>query len=251
MTSTLSIIIPVYNEKDTIKILLNRVYNHKLTNIKRELIIIESNSTDGSREYVKNFAHGKKDVQLILEDKPQGKGHALRVGFKKATGDIILIQDADLEYDVNDYEKLIRPILESKTMFVLGSRHLSEDGKRNWGIRKFHGTERIYAYFMNFGGLFLHAFFNVLYGTDISDPTTMYKVFSRDILKKIHLEGNYFELDWEIVSKFIRLGIKPIEIPIKYSSRSPKQGKKVKLSRDIMKWLVTIIKFRYYPLNKL
>lgn len=246
----LSIIIPVYNEEKTVGIILKKVYEHKLPNIKKEIIIVESNSSDGSRKVVRQFVKGKKDIRLILQQKPTGKGSAVRKGLKYAKGDIIMIQDADLEYDVNDYEKLIRPIIDGKTMFVLGSRHLRHNGETDWLIRRFKGKERIYAYFMNFGGLFFHKLFNIVYGVHLTDPTTMYKVFKRDLLKKVHLEGKYFELDWEIVSKFIRLGYTPLEVPVKYVSRGNSEGKKVKFSRDVLKWLYTIIKFRFIPVNK-
>ena len=241
----LSIIIPIYNERNTVLTLLKRVYNHKLQNIRKEIVIVESGSTDGTKNIVKAFAEGKKNVRIIFQAKPRGKGNAVRYGFKYARGDIILIQDADLEYDVKDYDRLIKPILDKKASFVLGSRHLTHENTHNWGIRKFHGKERVYAYFMNFGGLLFHNFFNILYGTKISDPTTMYKVFDKKLLKGLKFEGNYFELDWEIVAKFVRLGHVPYEIPISYKSRSPKEGKKVRFFRDVPLYIKTIIKTRF------
>jgi len=244
-----SIIIPVYNEKKTVLTLLKNVYKHKLTNVDKEIIIVESNSTDGTRDAVKQFVKGKKNIKLILEKKPEGKGHALRQGFKSAKGDIILIQDADLEYDVSDYEKLLRPIIEKKTSFVLGSRHM--DGSRNyiWGIRKF--KNRMYAFFMNIGGLTFHAFFNMVFKTKLTDPTTMYKVFRRKLLQNIHLKGNYFELDFELVGKLIRIGYIPLEIPIKYNSRGVEEGKKVRIMRDMPRYIKTILETGFMPKNRL
>ncbi|MDI6778005.1 MAG: glycosyltransferase family 2 protein [Patescibacteria group bacterium] len=247
----ISIIIPIYNEKNTVEELLTKIYNLRIEGFEKELVLVEDNSKDGTREIVKKFCQNHSDCKLILNDTPKGKGHAVRMGFKNATGDIFAIQDADLEYDVNDYHKLLKPFRDNNVKFVLGSRHLDESGNKVRMIRKFHGIDRVYAYFMNFGGLFLHKFFNILYGTNISDPTTMYKIFTRDLYEKVDLAGNYFELDWEIVSKFVRLGYIPLEIPIKYESRSLKEGKKVKLSRDAIKWLSMIIKCRFMPISKL
>lgn len=252
MKNTLvSIIIPVYNEAKTTAKLLDFVYAHQIPGARKELVVVESNSTDGSREIVQSFAKGKTNVVVILEDRPEGKGTAVRKGFKQAKGDIILIQDADLEYDVKDYDKLVKPIVEGRTDFVLGSRHLNDSNKREWLIRRFKGIDRIYAHIMNFGGILFHTFYNLVYGTKLTDPTTMYKVFKKDLLKKVNLQGKYFELDWEIVCKFVRLGHLPLEIPIKYQSRGLKEGKKVKFSRDVLRWVYTIVKYRFLPLEKL
>lgn len=246
----LSIIVPIYNEKETVEEALRAIYNLKLDGFGKEIVIVEDNSTDGTREIVRKFCKEHPGCKLILCQRPKGKGHAVRVGFSKATGDIFIIQDADLEYDINDYPKLLKPILEGKTKFVLGSRHLDENGKINNMIRKFHGKEKLYAYLMNFGGIFLHNFFNLVYGTKLSDPTTMYKVFTRDLYDKVNFKGNYFELDFEIVAKFVRLGHVPVEIPIKYKARGLEKGKKVRLRRDISKWLDTIIRYRFTPISK-
>lgn len=247
----LSIIIPVYNEKNTVLTLLDSVYKHKVKGVEKELIIIEDNSSDGTREIVKKFVKNKKNIKLILQDKGMGKGTAVRRGFQEATGDIVLIQDADLEYDVNDYGNLIKPIIEGRTAFVLGSRHLNHNGSRSLMIRRFKGKEKITAYIINIGDLFFHALFNFVYGVSLTDPTTMYKVFKKELLRKVHLEGKFFELDWEIVGKFIRIGYPPMEIPITYSSRGFSDGKKVNPSRDIVRWLWVIFKYRILPVSAL
>ena len=202
----LSIIIPVFNERGTVAELLGKIHDLRLDGLEKEVIIVEDNSTDGTRDIVKAFYEGKSGYKLILNDAPRGKGHAVRMGLRSATGDIFAIQDADLEYDSRDYHRLLKPFISDGADFVLGSRHLTDEGGVKHLIRKFHGKERLYAYMMNFGGVFLHKFFNILYGTDISDPTTMYKLFTRDLYEKVALTGDYFELDWEIVSKFVRLG---------------------------------------------
>lgn len=247
----LSIIIPVYNEVKTIGFLLQQVWEVKLTGIEKEIIVIEDNSKDGSRDVILKFARKHKKIKLILRDSGTGKGSAVREGFRAMTGEIVLIQDADLEYDVNDYQKVIKPILDNKTDFVLGSRHLRHNGKTDWLIRKFKGKDRLTAYFMNFGGVLFHKFFNLVYGVNLTDPTTMYKVFRTKLLKEVHLEGRYFELDWELVSKFIRKGHFPIEVPVRYQSRGYAEGKKVNFSRDVKRWISMILKVRFLPVDEL
>jgi glycosyltransferase involved in cell wall biosynthesis len=245
----LSIVMPVYNEGKTVLETLHKVYAHQIPNVEKELIIVESNSDDNTRDVVSKFAKGKKDVKLILEDRPRGKGTAVRTGFKNVTGDIVLIQDADSEYDVKDYDKLLKPIMEGKTKFVLGSRHMDHNENYSWAIRKFE--DKNYALFMNLGGVFFHGFFNLVYGTKLTDPTTMYKVFDSSLLRQVHFEGKFFELDWEIVCKFLRLGHVPIELPITYHSRSLAEGKKVRVWRDAPKYMGMILKVRFTPRNKL
>src|SRR5271156_7126973 len=165
-----SIIIAVYNEAATVATLLDRVWAQPLPEACKEIIIVESNSTDGSREIVAQFqarhaAELSPSIQVIHEPRPMGKGHAIRQGFAAATGDVLLIQDADLEYDVADYPELLKPIIEGRTAFVLGSRHMGQDG---WKIRKF-ARNRAQAAFMNLGGLLFHALFNALFSSRLTD----------------------------------------------------------------------------------
>ncbi len=241
-----SIIIPVYNEASTVVELLEQVWQQPLT-LEKEIIIIESNSTDGSRELVERFAQEKRgQVTLILQERPRGKGFAVREGFKKATGDIILIQDADLEYDVKDYPTVLQPIIDGRTSFVLGSRHVQGDTRN---IRKFEGSP-IKAQFMNFGAVLFHTFFNVLFGVRLTDPTTMFKVFRRSCLDSFTLSGNRFDLDFELLGKLIRAGFYPIEVPISYKSRSFAEGKKIRIILDPLLWVRIILKTRFSPLKK-
>ncbi len=247
----LSIIIPVYNEALTVSELLEQVYDFDLGKIKRQLIIVESNSHDGSREIVLEFAKNKPDVTIVLQPRPMGKGTAVRSGLKLATGEIILIQDADLEYSVTDYPKLLQPILDGQTDFVLGSRHLRYQQPQQWAIRNFKGRDKLMAFIMNIGGVLFHGLFNFVYGTKLSDPTTMFKVFRRNLIQKLHLTGKYFEFDFELVSKLIRTGHQPLEVAIHYKSRSPSEGKKVSVSRDVIRWFWVILKYRFLPVEKL
>lgn len=236
----LSIIMPVYNEANYIDEIISKVSSVDIGNLKKEIIIIESNSTDGTRDLIKKYEN-KIGFKIIYEEKPRGKGHAVRKGFKAATGDIILIQDADLEYNPDEYPKLLKPILEGNIKFVLGSRHLGNNG---WVVRKFT-NDPVRALVLNVGSLGFNFLFNILYGTWITDPTTMYKVFRSECLADIEFKSDYFDLDWEIVGKFIRKGYIPIEVPISYYSRSNSEGKKFKLRRDVYKNLRSVIKYRF------
>ncbi len=235
----LSIIIPVFNEARTCEELFAEVLKKQIPGFTKEIIVIESNSTDGSRALVQKFAQNA-DVKLILQDSPKGKGFAVRAGFKEATGDIILIQDADLEYDVNDYDKLLVPIAEGKTDFVLGSRHL---GKETWQIRAFKsypGTTLA----MNFAHTVFTLIFNVLYRQKTTDPATMFKVFRRSCLQGIDFHCMRFDFDFELVCKLVMKGYTPIEIPVKYESRGFAAGKKVRFFRDPITWVRVLFMLR-------
>jgi hypothetical protein len=164
----------------------------------------------------------------------------------QVTGDLILIQDADLEYDVADYPALIQPIIDGHADFVLGSRHLSAG---NWKIRKFERNP-IKAMFMNFGGSFFHFFFNQVYGVRLTDPTTMYKVFLTDCIRGVNFESNRFDFDWELVGKLVRLGYNPLEVPISYRSRGFDEGKKVNFFRDPFTYVRAILKYRFQRISR-
>ncbi|MGV8150902.1 MAG: glycosyltransferase family 2 protein [Candidatus Woesearchaeota archaeon] len=236
----LSIVLPVYNEAKTLKKLMGQVFKAKIS-IDKEIIIIESNSTDGTREIVKRYEKHPL-CKVYYQDRPRGKGNALKEGFKHVTGDIILIQDGDLEYDPNEYQELIQPILDKKTDFVLGSRHLSVNTHRVRTLKK----NKFYAELLNFGHLLFTGLFNLLYDVKLTDPATMFKIFRKKCMKNIKFKSNYFELDWEIVAKLIRKGHKPLEVPVTYSSRSVAQGKKIRFFRDGTKVFYAIIKYRFF-----
>jgi glycosyltransferase involved in cell wall biosynthesis len=241
----LSIIIAVYNEAATVGTLLERVWAQPVPQVTKEIVIIESNSTDGSRERVAEFAarhaaDSQARILVIHQDSPRGKGNAIRQGLSAATGDIVLIQDADLEYDTADYPDLLRPIIEGRTAFVLGSRHMGPNG---WKIRKFaHGG--LQASIMNIGGMFFHACFNALYATRLTDPTTMYKVFRADCLGGLSFECERFDFDFELLGKLIGNGFRPLEIPVSYQSRGFDAGKKIRMIRDPLTWLAALYRYR-------
>ena len=243
-----SIIIPVYNEASTVATLLQRVCSQPLP-CAREIIVIESNSTDGSREIVSEFVarhagEGQSPIRAIYQDRPRGKGHAVRAGFAAATGEILLIQDADLEYDVADYPELIKPIIDGRAALVLGSRH-AESG--SWKIRQF-AKNGLLALLMNAGGLLFRAFFNVLFSVHLTDPTSMYKVFRSDCLEGLSFSRNRFDFDYELLGKLLRAGYSPLEVPVSYQSRGFDQGKKIRIFRDPPGWVFAILKCRFSPI---
>ena len=243
-TPVLSVIVPVFNEGATCVELLDQLLAKTIEGVQLEIIIVESNSTDGSRDLVLRYKDHPR-VKIILEDKPMGKGHAVRVGLKAATGTIVLFQDADLEYDINDYDALINPILNFQNNFVLGSRHSKSNN--SWKIRTFSDAPGLAAFF-NFGHLLFLTLFNTLYSQKLSDPFTMFKVFRRECLYGLKFECNRFDFDYEIVIKLLRKGYRPLELPVNYESRSIAEGKKVTMFRDPITWIRALLKFRKSPL---
>jgi glycosyltransferase involved in cell wall biosynthesis len=235
----LSVIVPIYNEAATAAVALDAILAKEVPGWTLEIILVESNSTDGTRDIVL----ARKDrprVKLILEDRPRGKGHAVRTGLAQATGDVILIQDADLEYDLNDYDVLLAPLASGRQSFVLGSRH----GEGGWAIRKFT-DQPVQAIVLNCAHWGFTLLINGALGIWLRDPFTMYKVFRRDCLDGLTFECNRFDFDWELLIKLVRKGHRPIEIPISYKSRSFKEGKKISMFRDPITWLRALVKYRF------
>ncbi len=243
----LSVIFPVYNERATVEESLRRVLDKEIPGIDIEVIVVESNSSDGSKDIVERFRDHPR-VRLFSEDRPRGKGYAVRTGLQHARGDVVLFQDADLEYDVNDYEKLIAPLFELRRTFVLGSRHNSRG--EAWKIRHFQ-EQAVLANVANLAHLILLRMFNYLYKQDLADPFTMYKVFRRDCLHGLTFECNRFDFDFEINIKLIRKGYKPIEFPVNYESRSFAEGKKVSFFGDPPTWVRAMLKLKRVPLYAL
>jgi SAM-dependent methyltransferase len=241
----LSIIMPVFNEARTFAETFERVYAAHVAGVDREIVVVESHSTDGSRELVQKIEH-RPGVVVLWEDRPQGKGHAVRAAIAASSGDFVLIQDADSEYDVGDYDIVLEPLLTLAATFVLGSRHM---GGRTWKIRQF-ANQRLLAYVMNLAHESFTALANSLYGTEMRDPTTMYKVFRRDAYEGIRFTRDRFDFDWELVCKLVRRGHVPVEVPVNYRSRSYAEGKKVRFFRDPITWLETIVASRFEPLGE-
>ena len=221
----LSIIIPVYNEEKTISEILKRVEAVDLGDIKKEIIIVDDFSTDGSRKIIGKL---KNKYKIIFHDKNMGKGAAVRNGIKEARGDFVLIQDADLEYDPEEYIKLLNPILEKKADVVYGSRLL--------------GQNKTSHFFYYFGNKFVTFATNLLFNSSLTDMETCYKMFRRDVIKNLSLTANRFDIEPEITAKVLKK-YKIIEVPISYSGRSFKDGKKISWKDGIMA-VYTLVKYR-------
>ena len=233
----LSVVLPVYNEAKTIRRVLEALDSKKIPGMEIEVVVVESRSTDGSREIVGEYER-RPGFQVVYQDRPRGKGFAVREGLLRATGEIALIQDADLEYDFLDYEVLLSPILSGRAAFVLGSRHSGD-----WKIRRF--GRYFLADAMNLAHWGLVWLINRLYGQSMTDPFTMYKVFRRDCLYGIDFECDRFDFDVELVCKLLRKGYTPLEIPVNYQARSFAEGKKVRIFRDPLTWIKAILKYRF------
>lgn len=233
----LSIIIPVYNEEKTIAKLLQRVIEVRLPgNVQKEIIVVDDGSTDSSRAKIASQKLGA--IETIFHPRNLGKGAAVRTGIKCATGDLIIIQDADLEYDPKDYSKLLQPILKKKTNVVYGTR-LADYPLRFWGKDKTVLPLHLIA------NRFLTWLVNFLYGSNLTDMETCYKLFTKEVLSKIDLVSDRFEIEPEITIKAIKLGYDIVEVPIVTKPRDYKEGKKIGLS-DGIKAIWTIFKYRFF-----
>ena len=236
--------VPVYNEIATAGRCLAALTTKQVPGWELEIIIVESNSTDGTRDVVLAY-RDKERVKIILQDRPRGKGHAVRAGLAVATGDVIMIQDADMEYDLGDYELLLAPIASGRQAFVMGSRHRPG----GLAIRKFT-DQPLQALLMNGGHWFFTVCLNLSLGIWLNDPFTMYKVFRRECIAGLGFQSDRFDFDWELLIKLVRRGYRPIEIPISYTSRSFLQGKKISILRDPPTWIAALIKFRFCRLPR-
>lgn len=241
----LSIVVPAFNEAATFEPIMEKLSAKQLDGVDIEIIVVESNSTDGTREIALRY-RDRPRFTLVLEDRPKGKGHAVRTGLQHASGDFILIQDADLEYDIEDYEALLEPLFSGKEAFVLGSRH----GGRTLKIRRFEG-DPFSTLLLNCGHWIFTGLIDVLYGLTLKDPFTMYKVFRRDCLYGLSFECNRFDFDFELLIKLVRKGYRPVEIPVNYNARSFKHGKKVSIFRDPLTWIRALVKYRVVKIDPL
>lgn len=220
----LSIVVPVYNEAASVGAILSSLTSIELP-VDHEVVVVESGSTDGSREIVESFAQ-RGEVRAIFQPEARGKGFAVREGIAAAAGSIILIQDADFEYDLDDYDALLAPILQRHASFVLGSRTLGLD---DWRIRRYTGTP-LRGTFINLAQLLFERTFKMLYRQKTTDITTMFKVFRRECIDGCEFTAERFSFDIELVCKIVRNGHVPIEVPVNYQGRGFDEGKKVTLS---------------------
>lgn len=239
----LSVVMPVYNERETVASVIEDVLGVELDGVDLELVIVESNSTDGSRDIVRKFEDDPR-VEVVLQDVARGKGAAVRAGFEQVTGDIVLIQDGDREYEVADYPNLLAPIQAGDADFVLGSRHV--EGQP---LREMPGSRALNTV-INVAHHVLLAMFNLTYRTHLRDPFTMYKVFRRECIDGVEFVSDRFDFDWEIVAKLKRLGYEPWEVPVSYQARSFAGGKKVRFFRDPPTWVAACIRFRFSRIRR-
>lgn len=233
----LSIIIPVFNEEKTITDLIKKVAAVKFPNAEKEIVIINDCSTDGTAQKLQQLAKSVPDLTIITHSKNQGKGAAVRTGFAKATGDYIVIQDADLEYDPNQLPMLFKPIQEGIAAVVYGTRL-----KRLPHLHKEESRGRFLLHYL--GNRFLSFITSALYLQWITDMETCYKIFPRAFLKKTTIYGNGFDFEPEITAKLIKHGYKIVEIPITTTPRGYEEGKKLQTFPEGFRALITLIKYR-------
>jgi len=211
----LSIVIPVFNEAATIREIIARVQEAPLPEgLAREIVVVDDFSTDGTREILQDYA-GTGVCKIFFHDRNQGKGAALRTGFAHTTGDIVLIQDADLEYDPQEYPKLLAPILGEKSDVVYGSRFAGGECKR------------VLFFWHYVGNKLLTTLSNIFTNLNLTDMETCYKVFRKEVLSKIRIEEDRFGFEPEITAKLARLGVRIYEVGINYSGRTYAEGKKI------------------------
>jgi len=224
----LSIVMPVFNERNTIKEILRRVRQVDLGDLEREIVIVDDGSSDGTRDILS--MEEDSGTRVIFHQENRGKGAAVRTGFAAASGDLIVIQDADLEYDPEDYPKLIEPVLKGKAQVVYGSR--------------FTGPRKNMLFWHFVGNRFLALMTNILYNTTLSDMETCYKLFTREALQGIELNSDHFEIEPEMTAKILKKKIRIFEVPISYAGREMEEGKKITW-RDGIPALWTLIKYRF------
>lgn len=226
----LTIVIPCYNEKSTIETLITAVINSPYEN--KEIIVVDDCSTDGTREILKDRFESLVD-RIIYHEKNSGKGAALRTGFQAATGDIVMVQDADLEYDPNEYPKIIEPILQDKADVVYGSRFVGGE------------PHRVLYFWHRLGNGLLTLLSNIFTNLNLTDMETCYKAFRRSIIQSIEIEEDRFGFEPEITAKIAKKRCRVFEVGISYSGRTYEAGKKIGW-RDGIKAIYCIIKYNLF-----
>lgn len=226
-----SIIIPVYNESSTLEEILTRVRAVELNGLTKEMIVVDDGSTDGSRGILKKQSALDDSLHVYFHPKNRGKGAAVRTALAHVTGDVVLIQDADLEYDPREYSDLLKPIREGRADVVYGSRFLG-------------GPRRAMLFWHMLGNKLLTFVTNLLYDTILSDMETCYKVFRTEVIKPIKLRSRGFEFEPEITAKVLKRGIRIYEVPISYTGREYHEGKKITWQDGLVAFW-TLVKYRF------
>lgn len=223
----LTVLMPVYNERDTLEEIVKQVLD---TGMVEEIVMVDDGSTDGSRDLMKQWSNDQI-VRVILHDHNMGKGNAIRTAISAAHGDVMVIQDADLEYDPRDYPKLIQPIAENRADVVYGSRFIG-------------GPARKVYFWHRVGNLVLTLITNILYNIDLTDMETCYKCFRADVVRDMPLRSRRFELEPELTAKIAKRGYRIFEVPISYYGREYHEGKKI-TGWDALPAIWTLIKYRF------
>ena len=231
---TLSIVIPVYNERELLPKLLTRVESVLLpAGIARQIILIDDFSTDGTRDLLQSWMTQRPHLKIIFHPHNQGKGAALRTGFAAATGDFVIVQDADLEYDPAEYPRLLLPILDGRADVVFGSRFIGE-------------THRVLYYWHYLGNCTLTLLSNMFSNLNLTDMECCYKLFKRSVLQKIILREDRFGFEPEITAKVAKLKVRLYEVPVSYAGRTYEEGKKINW-KDGLSALRCILRYNLLP----
>lgn len=228
----LSIIIPVYNEENTVAEIVRRVQKVDISGVEKEIVLVNDGSSDGTKEIIKKLEKAHANIVALENSVNMGKGAALRKGFKTAKGDFIIIQDSDLEYNPEDFKRLIIPLLHGEVKVVYGSRMLGQS--KGFKIASHY-----------YGNKFLSFLTMLFYGQKITDMETCYKMFARDVIKDLSFKSNGFDIEPEITTKIMKKRYKIKEIPIDYQGRSFEEGKKITW-KDGIAAIYTILKYRFF-----
>jgi glycosyltransferase involved in cell wall biosynthesis len=225
----LSVVVPVYNERNTLVEILRRMRTVELPdNVEREIVVVDDGSDDGTRDVLRQL--GDSTVRIIMHERNRGKGAAVRTGFSHATGEYVLVQDADLEYDPEDWPRLLAPVLSGKARVVYGSR--------------FTGERRNMMFFHWVGNRFLSLVTNVLYNTTLSDMETCYKLIDRALIDGLSLQADRFDIEPEITAKLLKRKVRIYEVPISYAGREIDEGKKITWTDGVSAFW-TLLKYRF------
>jgi glycosyltransferase involved in cell wall biosynthesis len=225
---TLSIIVPVFNEEKTVALILKTVSRLSLPGIEKDIVVVNDGSADGTAAVLKKIKI--PGVRIFNHEKNKGKGAAIRTAIPHTKGDFVIIQDADLEYDPNDYQKLLEPLIHGQADVVYGSR--------------FRGVHRAFMFWHSIGNKFLTLVTNILYDTILTDMETCYKVFRGEVIRGLELKSNRFEIEPEMTAKILKKKYRIFEVPISYAGRGFEEGKKITW-RDGFSALATLVRYRF------